>query len=74
MPFSTALHRGIVVVGVGVLWVVRSTILCHLMLLARFLLHVGRLGAYEAQESLGDVTRGMSIFVCTSRAKPLVYL
>ena len=32
-------------VGVDVLWVLWSTIRCHLMLLARFLLHVARFGS-----------------------------
>ena len=45
MPFSSALQRGTLVVGVGVLWVLRSTILAHLMLLSRFLLHMAHLGS-----------------------------
>ena len=53
MPFSSALQRGTLVVGVGVLWVLWSTILAHLMLLARFLLHMARLGARVIQEQLG---------------------
>ena len=53
MPFSYALQRGTLVVGVGVLWVLWSTILAHLMLLARFLLHMARLGAQVTQEQLG---------------------
>ena len=55
MPFSSALQRGtlVVLVGVGVLWVLRSTILAHLMLLSRFLLHMARLGAGEHREQLG---------------------
>ena len=53
MPFSSALQRGTLVVGVGVLWVLWSTILAHLMLLARFLLHMARLGARGTQEQLG---------------------
>ena len=47
------LQRGTLVVGVGVLWVLWSTILAHLMLLARFLLHMARLGACEHQDQLG---------------------
>ena len=53
MPFSSALQRGTLVVGVGVLWVLRSTILAHLMLLSRFLLHMARLGSGEHREQLG---------------------
>ena len=53
MPFSSALQRGTLVVGVGVLWVLWSTILAHLMLLARFLLHMARLGSREHQKQLG---------------------
>ena len=53
MPFSSALQRGTLVVGVGVLWVLRSTILAHLMLSSRFLLHMARLGAGEHREQLG---------------------
>ena len=52
MPFSSALQRGTLVVGVGVLWVLRSTILAHLMLLSRFLVHMARLGAGEHREQL----------------------
>ena len=53
MPFSYALQRGTLVVGVGVLWVLQSTILAHLMLSSRFLLHMARLGAGEHREQLG---------------------
>ena len=54
MPFSSALQRGTLVVGVGVLWVLWSTIhLAHLMLLARFLLHMAQLGSCKHQEQLG---------------------
>ena len=51
--FSSALQRGTLVVGVGVLGVLRSTILAHLMLLSRFLLHMARLGSGEHREQLG---------------------
>ena len=53
MPFSSALQRGTLVVGVGVLWVLWSTIFAHLMLLLRFLLHMARLGSGEYREQLG---------------------
>ena len=53
MPFSSALQRGTLIVGVGVLWVLRSTILAHLMLLSRSLVHMARLGAGEHREQLG---------------------